>query len=274
MQISIDYADGRIREFNTSDYVSLAQRSVVASEPGASNFVTELDLRLDRLKEDGLRLDIYMNLFGWSTGQKVDFTEELGPRSGGQRRMVDMAMRYLYGTVQLISPAELEDASYILVNRCGATVPVAWRQGSGQWLIDGMAFAKTARQIYTDPRVTSTNAQEILMMGYLTRAYPDMDIRDLVKMTGFIYEAYREAQSQEIRNKGASVGQEPTAESDQVDHVPEEDAPEREGPSTREGAEPEEGGPEDERPEEIEGIEESDIIVDGEWDEDDEYEDE
>ena len=66
----------------------------------------------------------------------------------------------------------------------------------------------------------------------------------------------------------------PEGESDQVDHVPEEDAPEREGLSTREGAEPEEGGPEDERPEEIEGIEESDIIVDGEWDEDDEYEDE
>lgn len=266
MEISVDYDDGRVREFNTSDYTTMPRGSVIPEEPDAVNFVTELDLRLDRLKEEGLRLDIYMNLFGWSTGESIDFTEELGLRANKERRMVKIATRYLYGTVQLISAEELRDASYILVRRCGVSIPVAWRQGSGQWLVDGMAFAKTAREIYTDPRVTSTNAQAVVMMHYLTRAHPDMDIHDLVEMTGFMYEAFREAESQESLNKREG------AEGSTPEGGVEPNAAEHSGMESKEEKESL-GVADEEGLEETAAVEEDDIIVDGDWDDEDDYED-
>lgn len=256
MEISIDYSDGRVREFNTHDYVSASQRLTIPDEPSATNFVTELDLRLDNLKEKGLRLDIYLNVFGWSQGQRVDLTEEMGPYPNGAKRMVPVAARYLYGTVPIISAEELEGASYILVRRCGEAVPVAWRQGSGQWLVDGMAFARTARQIYTDPRVTSTNSQAVVMMRYLTRAFPDLDTRDLVEMTGFAYQAYLEAKAQEDLNGKVSF---PTDEAgEDGGEPPDEGRGEPDAPVENPG---------DPSEEEVD----DDLIVDGDWDDEDDY---
>lgn len=202
MEISIDYDDGRIREFSTSSYVPGGRLGTVPGEAGASNFMTEFDLRLDDLETRGLRLDVYFNCVGSGDEQTVDMGEELFGRDRRRSLPVPVAKRFLRCVIMVASPSELEGACYILVRRCQEAVPVAWRQGSQGWLVDGQAFARMARQVYTDAKVTSVNSQLLTMVRYAERSSPDGDLRDVVPLTGFPYDAYLEAELQESLNRG------------------------------------------------------------------------
>lgn len=189
MEVSVDYYDGRVREFSTTTFASSLERYVPG---GGRNLVTEFDLRLDLLRSEGLRLDVYLNSLGEQDAQTIDMTEELGEEPDGSPRLSPVAKRYLFGSIQLIAPEELKGASYLLVRRCQETVAAAWRQGSGDWLVDGLAFDRAQRQMYTDALVTSVRDKELRMVRSLVDLYPNEDIRDIVAMTGMPYEAYRE----------------------------------------------------------------------------------
>lgn len=201
MEISVDFEDGRIREFNTNTFTSADPfRKRNPKDPSEETILTELDLRLDLLETDGLRLDIYTNSISRGQPVELNVVESLGHEGEGSTAQV--AARHIYSVVYLISPAELADATNILVQRCGVTTAVAWRQGSGGWLINGMRFARLAREVYTDAQVVSTNTQLMRMMRYLKNANPDVSPLDLVGLTGFPYEAYAEALAQEEMNEG------------------------------------------------------------------------
>lgn len=209
MEVSVDYMDGRVVEFNTNDFVpGDPLKGAVASDRRAKNFVTEFVLRMDRLETDGLRMDIYYNTFGAaSESDVVDMTDDIGPKSDGSPRTAPIAVRRLQGVVYLLTAEELEGAAYILVRRCSETVEAAWRQGSGNWLVDGMRFARTARQVYSDANITSKNQKLAIMMNYLNNAHPSLDEQDFCNMTGYPLGAWEEIRDMESANFSAAVGE-------------------------------------------------------------------
>lgn len=201
MEIAIDYDDGRIREFNTGTYVPGGTLGTVPGEKGARNFLTEFDLRLDNLETKGLRLDVYFNCFGSGDEQTVDMGQEIFGKESHRSYRVPVAKRYLRGVIMIATPAELEGACLIVARRCQESVTVAWRQGSQGWLVDGQAFARMARQVYTDAKVTSTNAQLLTMVRYAAHANPTLDLSEVVPLTGVPYDAYIEVEGQEALNR-------------------------------------------------------------------------
>ena len=62
MEISVDFLDGRIVEYNTTSLVpSDPLKGSVSGDVTAKNYLTEYNLRLDLLETSGLRLDVYYN---------------------------------------------------------------------------------------------------------------------------------------------------------------------------------------------------------------------
>ena len=205
MQVSVDFEDGRICEFNLDTFTASEPYKYNNDRPGKVNVnvCTEFHLRLDLLRTGGLRVDVYYNGFG--EGGEDTLRLDGCEYSDGQTRRIPYARRHVMQTIQLVSQEELERATCILVRRCGEVVRAAWRQGSGRWLIDGQAFARCAREVYTDAAVTSINAQEMIMLNYLHRAYPDADDADVAAMTGFPIEAVEEIAALEQLNMEAVV---------------------------------------------------------------------
>ncbi len=211
MEISVDFEDGRIREYNLSSFVTDdALRGADARDVRAPCVLTEFDLRLDLLEQEGLRLDLYTNTFSSQRSQKrtVNLQEGLRDEDGEERGQVwaQAATRHVAGSVYLITRRELESATYILVRRCGSIVAAAWRQGSQGWLVNGQRFSRLAREIYTDNQIASNNAKLIQMMRYLVRANPGVGEREVVEMTGFPYDAYQEALAMEEGQMPEEVG--------------------------------------------------------------------
>lgn len=236
MEISVDFLDGRIVEYNTTSLVpSDPFKGTVASDMTAKNYLTEYNLRLDLLETSGLRLDVYYNTIGEvGQGDSIDLTDELGRKGDGSAWVVPAATRRIQGVIYLLSPEELESASYILVRRCGEAIPVAWRQGSGNWLIDGMRFARMARQVYSDALITSKNSQEAIMMNYLNNALPTLSEEELANLTGYPIAAWEEIRDMETANARDAmtdtvelddVAGEPTADvaADDFDHPTDDD---------------------------------------------------
>lgn len=202
MEISVDFDDGRIREFNTQTYAAAEPfKGAVPNERGARNFVTEFDLRLDLLSNGFLRLDLFYDTFGDSHPSTVVLKDDI---SSDPELKVVAAVKHVCGSVFLLTEKELAHARYILVRRCGEPVAAAWRQGSGDWLIDGQRFAMAARQVYSDAQVTSRNAQELIMVNYLSNAYPDLSEEEVCEMTGYPHEAYLELREMEFANAAAT----------------------------------------------------------------------
>lgn len=219
MEISVDFEDGRIREYNTSSFTSAEPfKRRVAGEPGDCNLVTEFDLRLDLMPAAGLRLDVYFNTAYDQAHSNVDMTDELSYMPGThvpaglgavERRLGPATTRRFSHCVFLLTKDELEKASYILVRRCGEAVVAAWRQGSGKWLINGQRFADISRQVYSDAQTTSRNAQELIIMNYLANAYPTLSDEERAAMTGYPLEAYEEIREMEYSNATAAMGDGP-----------------------------------------------------------------
>lgn len=186
MIISIEFRDGRVKEFNT--------QSLTAADPwkcgleGARAIVTEFDLRCDLLDfgsgggEEGLRLDIYYDTLG-----EKDHASALLDDVAAQSAL---ANHWLAGSVNLASPEEMRRASIVTCESAGRAEVVAWRQGTGNWLISGGRFRAMARTCYTDANTTSTNSQAVMIANYLAKASPGLDEADIARAMGFPYEAY------------------------------------------------------------------------------------
>lgn len=247
MVITIEYKDGRVKEFNTSSFTSSDPwRDKL---PKARNYVTEFDLRCDLLdygatempkrqpaQKIGLRLDVYYNTLGEEEHRQTQ-VEELNTKS-------PVANHWLAGSINLANADEIPIIASVTCETCGKAEVVAWRQGMGDWLINGGRFRAMQRMCYTDGNVSSVNTQAVMIADYLTKARPDLDVSQVAEAMGFPLEAYFDA----VRSEAAAL-------KDDVDPDGDDDGPD-DGPSADDLPEP---------PGDDDGIE---LDLDQEFDED------
>lgn len=201
MIIAIEYKSGRMKEFDTSSFTTTNAMS--AGDKTARNVMTELDLRLDLVETVGLRLDFY-----WydaaPQGERVEIPGLMD--SKGNPVCLTAASRRLGTSVLLCSLGGIEQISRIIVQRANGTVDALWRQGSGDWLINGAKFEAQRVLSYTDANVTSMNSQAIFVFRYMKKANPEMTEEEICSLIGYPLDAYKEIQLDEAKNAEYEVG--------------------------------------------------------------------
>lgn len=203
MIIAIEYKNGRMKEFDTSAFTTTNAMS--AGDKTARNVLTELDLRLDLVDEVGLRLDFYW----YDATPQVQRVEIDGlTDSKGDSVSLTSASRRLGTSVLLCSRQGIKQISRVIVQRANGTVDALWRQGSGDWLINGARFEAQRVLSYTDCNVTSMNSQAVFVFKYLKTSNPEMADDEICNLIGYPLEAYREIQLDEAKNAEGLVGAE------------------------------------------------------------------
>lgn len=203
MIIAIEYKNGRMKEFDTSAFTTTNAMS--AGDRTARNVLTELDLRLDLVDKVGLRLDFY-----WydATPQGQSIKIDGLTDSMGNPVCLTSASRRLGTSVLLCSREGIKQISRIIVQRANGTANVLWRQGSGDWLINGARFEAQRVLTYTDSNVSSTNSQAVFVFKYMKRANPSMSDKAICNLIGYPFAAYMEIQKEEAKNDEKKVGAE------------------------------------------------------------------
>lgn len=193
MKIAVDYTNGRIKEFDLTIFTN--NDAIRNGERASKNVTTELDLRLDRIEQDGLRLDLF-----WHDLAKAEQKVELdGVRDQNNNTMsAPEARKRVATSVKLLTPKELEGAARIIVERAQERLLVAWRQGSNKWLINGLLFDIQRQLMYSDANTISINRQAYKTFQAL-RKQADSSITDaeVAESMGYPYEAYLEVLKQE-----------------------------------------------------------------------------
>lgn len=203
MIIAIEYKNGRMKEFDTSAFTTTNAMS--AGDRTARNVMTELDLRLDLVDKVGLRLDFYW----YDATPQGDRIEIPGlTDSMGNPVCLTAASRRLGTSVLLCSQRGIRQISRIIVQRANGTVDALWRQGSGDWLINGAKFEAQRVLSYTDTKFSSMNSQAVFVFKYMKKANPEMTEKEICNLIGYPLEAYKEIQLDEAKNAEGLVGAE------------------------------------------------------------------
>lgn len=201
MIIAIEYKNGRMKEFDTSAFTTTNAMS--AGDKTARNVMTELDLRLDLVDKVGLRLDFYW-YDATPQGQRVEIKGLTD--SMGNPVTLTSAARRLGTSVLLCSKEGLNQVSRVIVQRANGTVDALWRQGSGDWLINGAKFEAQRVLSYTDAKFTSMNSQAVFVFKYMKKANPLMTEEEICDLIGYPLEAYKEIQLDEAKNAEETTG--------------------------------------------------------------------
>lgn len=200
MIIAIEYKNGRMKEFDTSTFTTTNAMS--AGDRTARNVMTELDLRLDLVDKVGLRLDFYW----YDATPQGDRIEIPGlTDSMGNPVCLTAASRRLGTSVLLCSQGGIKQISRIIVQRANGTVDALWRQGSGDWLINGAKFEAQRVLSYTDTKFSSMNSQAVFVFKYMKKANPEMTEKEICNLIGYPLEAYKEIQLDEAKNAEDAV---------------------------------------------------------------------
>lgn len=194
MIIAIEYKGGRVKEFDTSAFT--ATNAMSAGDKTARNVMTELDLRLDLVDTVGLRLDFYW-YDATPQGERVDIPGLMD--SKGDPVSLTAAARRLGTSVLLCSREGIKQISRIIVQRANGTVDALWRQGSGDWLINGAKFEAQRVLSYTDGNVTSMNSQAVFVFKYMKKTHPTMTDDEICELIGYPLAAYNEIQLDEAK---------------------------------------------------------------------------
>ena len=194
MIIAIEYKGGRVKEFDTSAFT--ATNAMSAGDKTARNVMTELDLRLDLVDTVGLRLDFYW-YDATPQGERVDIPGLMD--SKGDPVSLTAAARRLGTSVLLCSREGIKQISRIIVQRANGTVDVLWRQGTGDWLINGAKFEAQRVLSYTDGNVTSMNSQAVFVFKYMKKTHPTMTDDEICELIGYPLAAYNEIQLDEAK---------------------------------------------------------------------------
>lgn len=212
MIIAIEYKNGRMKEFDTSAFTTTNAMS--AGDRTARNVLTELDLRLDLVDEVGLRLDFYW-YDATPQGERIEIDGLTD--SMGNPVCLAAASRRLGTSVLLCSQKGIGQISRVIVQRANGTVDVLWRQGSGDWLINGAKFEAQRVLSYTDSNVTSTNRQAVYVYKYMKNAHPLMAEDEICDLIGYPLDAYKEIQLEESKNGEKTTGAELIESDDEGD---------------------------------------------------------
>lgn len=212
MIIAIEYKNGRMKEFDTSSFTTTNAMS--AGDKTARNVMTELDLRLDLVNKVGLRLDFYW-YDATPQGQRVEIDGLTD--SKGDAVCLTSASRRLGTSVLLCSREGIKHISRIIVQRANGSVDVLWRQGSGDWLINGARFEAQRVLSYTDGNVSSKNSQAVFVYKYIKKTHPMMAEDEICDLIGYPLAAYKEIQLEEAKNDKDAVGAELVEADDEED---------------------------------------------------------
>lgn len=210
MIIAIEYKNGRIKEYDTSDFTT--PNAMSAGDRSARNVMTELDLRLDLVDTVGLRLDFYW-YDATPQGEQVEVPGLMD--AVGNTVCLTSASRRLGTSVLLCSIEGIKQISRIIVQRANGTVDALWRQGTGDWLINGAKFEAQRVLSYTDTNVTSMNSQAVFVFKYLKKAHPTMKDSEICELIGYPIDAYQEIQLDEAKNATDATGAELIEEDEQ-----------------------------------------------------------
>ena len=194
MIIAIEYKNGRMKEFDTSAFT--ATNAMSAGDKTARNVMTELDLRLDLVDKVGLRLDFYW-YDATPQGERIEIPGLMD--SKGDPVCLTSASRRLGTSVLLCSREGIRQISRIIVQRANGTVDALWRQGSGDWLINGAKFEAQRVLSYTDGNVSSMNSQAVFVFKYMKKTHPMMPDDKICELIGYPLEAYKEIQLDEAK---------------------------------------------------------------------------
>lgn len=184
MKITVYYQTGKIDQFDTGTFTT--------QEPFKAegiNVTTELQLRLDLLKEEGLLLDIF-----W-----YDLTAKSGVSSQNEEvgATIAHADRKPGRRVRLVSRSELAGIAKIT---CDNELLV-WRQGSE--LINGIKFHGQEILCFSDTTTTSINQRAVAIFEYLQKANPGLSDEAVAQMMGYSYQALQVIMADEYANNEA-----------------------------------------------------------------------
>lgn len=215
MIITEVFTTGRICEFNTS--VLCASDPFSNLRQGVYAIAEEFDLRLDLLnREHYLRLDIIRHQY--EPGGKAG-TVELPEYTNAQNKehpKVPVTYRIPTSSIIIATAQELEDVSVIYITTGGQTKVAAWRQGSQNWLINGLQFESARRLYYTDPSTTSTNSAALRLFDYISHMNPELEKEQIADSIGYPYDAFAEI----IESEKAQVGM--SKEVEDIDNIEDE----------------------------------------------------
>lgn len=201
MIVSIEFQNGRIREYNTRDLCAADPWS--DAKKGRRVVLNEFDLRLDLLQTEGtLRIDVIRHVTT-PPGQDcdtVDFTDY--QYADGTNPKLSVAERQPACCVLIAGKAEVAEASLISVTVAGTSRPVAWRQGSGNWLIEGTHFESARRLYYDDKIMASTSIQAVRLFRSIQRAHPEVSDDLIASAIGFPLPAIFDAEEFLMLSKG------------------------------------------------------------------------
>lgn len=186
MRVVVYFQSGKVSEFNTETFCAAEP----FSSEGGPNVATEFSLRLDRIADDGLVLQV----FWYSAAIDGDTAYTPEPEVGG--REVAHAMREPGRNVRLLSRAEIEEIAKVEVDG----QMVLWRQGED--LVNATRFRNAELLCYSDAVQVSLNARLVGVWEYLQRAYPASSDEELADRIGYPLRAVRRAQAEE-RAQGA-----------------------------------------------------------------------
>lgn len=188
MVVTIEYSNGRVTQFDTGALTSAAPFDAMSkeSEGGAARVVmTRLDLRTDLLFTGGdLRIDVwYYSAF---PDRPLSSVSDLG----FEQACANLASAT---SVVLATSRGLKGAMRIIQSNGGSERLVAWRQGSGDWLINAAKFDAARAKLYQDATVESNNATAAEMFNILKRSKDDVSEEEAAEAIGYPLEAIQEA---------------------------------------------------------------------------------
>lgn len=187
MRVTIEYMSGEIREYNAETFTATAPFSEDAAGP---NVNTEFALRLDRLAEDGLLMEMY-----WYNGV-VDAHAGVREIPGTGRVMYE-AGREPGRAVRLASAEEARGISRVLVDgRCAA-------MRAGDDFVDMALYEAREEACYSGRKdAVSLNARALAVFSYLRAADPTATDDEVAADMGWTMRALRRAITAERAQEG------------------------------------------------------------------------
>lgn len=184
MKVTVYYQSGRIDEFDTKDFC--------ANEPFKAegvNIITEFQVRLDLLQQEGLLLEVF-----WYNAKASDGVSSNNEEVGAK---IPHALRMPGRRIRLVSQRELSDIAKI---NCNGELLV-WRQGSE--LINSIKFFGQEILCFSNATTTSINSRAIAIFEYLQKANPGLPDENIAQMMGYSKRALDTIMADEAANVDA-----------------------------------------------------------------------
>ena len=174
MNIKIFYDNGRVDEFDTSDFTTSLPFT-------GTNMLTNYEVRFDTLQEENL----------WLHAHYYEINDAYAAES--ESNEVPVARRKKGWRFLLVDKREIDQVAKIIVDGEVA----GWRQGG--MFVNGIRFSQISKVCCPIKDTASYNAKAIAIHDYLAYANPSLALREeeLCSLFGFSADAYARVRNEE-----------------------------------------------------------------------------